>query len=270
MNVRCPHCGRALAIDGAYAGRALSCVFCGGSFTAPRPHAQRILPRRRKKTKPLVITLAVVFVLAMIGWTIQGITGVPPRSSRNTRPRQAVTSVQAPLPAGCVLLKEEESDTPIKTQVVQYLQAPKEWTPEQMRRFLAKRFKEIQKRRGYQYHEKPTNVFLYLYFSRREYQDTTAGWVAMLSFTPGYATASVRVRDELIAVRQQGPQMRFGLTEGQRKKIYRDIVSMEDVFMEDPETVEKAAKAVARKYGLTTEQIHKIGAEGVRNHWPMP
>jgi hypothetical protein len=91
---------------------------------------------------------------------------------------------------------------------------------------------------------------------------------------------------------------KFGLTEAQRRDVYLDILGAEDhAELEadrrypppDPsapsdrwqrraetreqfrkQADEEDRKAIAKRYGLTTEQLAAIGAEGVQQSWPRP
>ena len=91
---------------------------------------------------------------------------------------------------------------------------------------------------------------------------------------------------------------KFGLTEAQRRDVYLDILNAEDhaeleadrrypppdpsassdrwqrraetreQFREQAE--EEDRKAIAKRYGLTTEQLAAIATEGVQKSWPRP
>jgi hypothetical protein len=91
---------------------------------------------------------------------------------------------------------------------------------------------------------------------------------------------------------------RFGLTEAQRRDVYQDILGAEDHaqveadrrypppdpgasgdrwhrYSETREQFRKQAddedkKAIAKRYGLTADQLTAIAEEGVQGNWPRP
>jgi hypothetical protein len=91
---------------------------------------------------------------------------------------------------------------------------------------------------------------------------------------------------------------KFGLTEDKRREVYEDLVRAEDHAQVEadrryppPDTGasdvrwkmhaemrehfrkqvdEEDRKAVAKRYGLSSEQLQAIGAEGVEKSWPRP
>ena len=64
------------------------------------------------------------------------------------------------------------------------------------------------------------------------------------------------------------------LTESERKQAFYDLVEYQDsVDFEDPEYDEKQEEAytvIAKRYGITEDQMYEIGVEGIANNWPMP
>jgi len=69
-------------------------------------------------------------------------------------------------------------------------------------------------------------------------------------------------------------EVKYGLTEEQRKQAYYDLVELQDsVPFEDEEWAEKQEEAyttIAEKYGITEEEMRSIAIEGVEKDWPMP
>lgn len=72
----------------------------------------------------------------------------------------------------------------------------------------------------------------------------------------------------------QEEEVKYGLTEKQRKQAYYDLVELQDsVPFEDEEWAEKQEEAystIAEKYGIKTEEMRSIAIEGVAKDWPMP
>jgi tetratricopeptide (TPR) repeat protein len=69
-------------------------------------------------------------------------------------------------------------------------------------------------------------------------------------------------------------QVKYGLTEQQRKQAFYDMVVLEDkIPIDDPnydEKMDNVEVTIAQKYGITIEQVRAIGIEGVTKGWPMP
>jgi len=69
-------------------------------------------------------------------------------------------------------------------------------------------------------------------------------------------------------------EIKYGLTESERKQVFYDLVLLQDeVPIDDPKYDEKmddADATIAEKYGITIEQVKAIGFEGGINGWPMP
>ena len=68
--------------------------------------------------------------------------------------------------------------------------------------------------------------------------------------------------------------VQFGLTGEQRKQAYYELVALQDdVSYEDSDYDKKIDKTyiiIAKKYGITLEEIKYIGYEGDAKNWPMP
>ncbi|MBA7509689.1 hypothetical protein ES705_01653 [subsurface metagenome] len=69
-------------------------------------------------------------------------------------------------------------------------------------------------------------------------------------------------------------EVKYGLTESERMKAFYDLVELQDsIPIDDPEWAEKNDEAytiIAKNYGITRDQMFKIGIEGITKGWPMP
>lgn len=72
----------------------------------------------------------------------------------------------------------------------------------------------------------------------------------------------------------EGEQIKYGLTEAERKQAFYELVQLQDqIPFDDPDYDEKMDEAysiVAKKYGITRDQAFAIGVEGITKGWPMP
>lgn len=83
---------------------------------------------------------------------------------------------------------------------------------------------------------------------------------------------------------REAPTLRFGLSEDERKKVYREIIAAEKrsdreatakyppaefrkVIEMEQELNRKYKASIAKEYGLTTDQLSKIGIEGLQKKW---
>ena len=72
----------------------------------------------------------------------------------------------------------------------------------------------------------------------------------------------------------EAERTKYGLTEQQRKQAFYELVQLQDqVSFNDTnydEKMNKAISTIAKKYGITKEQMWLIGLEGALNGWPVP
>jgi len=123
----------------------------------------------------------------------------------------------------------------------------------------------------------------------------------MLSFTPGDTEPSMLLKRQQLDHLHDEPEQTFGLSEAERKQIWRESIAAEDRAAKEaeknfplPEATSpgytreavnevldrqmdyenKARKeykqAVARKHKITWDQLKQIEIEGVEKDWPMP
>lgn len=69
--------------------------------------------------------------------------------------------------------------------------------------------------------------------------------------------------------------VKYGLSENQRKQAFYDLVVLQDsIAAEDPpdrsDQMLEAYSVIAKKYGITKDEMMKIGVEGMEKNWPFP
>jgi hypothetical protein len=107
---------------------------------------------------------------------------------------------------------------------------------------------------------------------------TVCAFVTFIGFTLACESQSGEqqetVAEQAEEVETGEEEVKYGLTEEQRKQAYYDLVELQDsVPFEDEEWAEKqeeAYGAIAEKYGITEEEMRSIAIEGVEKDWPMP
>jgi hypothetical protein len=194
------------------------------------------------------------------------------------------------------VVSEKTLDTRIKTQVDQRIWAKDHIKLKYLRALLKHQYKRIEKRGGYEYHNNPTNVFIYIYDSKQRAKSGGTGWVA--ASMKGYRdnVPVIKFHKNLIKLHKQPPTEKFGFTVSKRKRIFKDRATAEDratneamkripvdlskpkqvwsedlkeqVSLEDSLT-EKYYQQVMNKYNITRAQFDSIMVEGVVKHWPL-
>ncbi len=199
------------------------------------------------------------------------------------------------------VVDRDTHDAPTKTQVELNAVVSGTLTELDLKQLLQKLYDEANATRGFKYHGgKPTNVFIYLYTSRDHFKSGMGQWIAMLGKI-GDDRFYTKVRTELISQFDAKPEVKHGLSESKRKEIFRAIVKAEDRAYADAQCmyplpdflkpgysqtkasaqVMKQAEAlntltkkykvdVAKRYGITEEQLRDIAVEATKKNWPIP
>ena len=213
----------------------------------------------------------------------------------------AQTKPDAPMPTYDVV-DQDTYDAPIKTQIVLHAVVSGTLTELGLKQLLQKLYDEAKATRGFKYHGgKPTHVFIYLYTSQDHFESGMGQWIAMLSKIGENSRVDTEVKKEQISQLDAKPEVKHGLPESKRKEIFRAIVTAEDRAyadaqrmypLPDPskpgysqakasEQLKKQAKAlntltdkykseVAKRYGITQEQLSDISVEAFVKDWPFP
>lgn len=193
-------------------------------------------------------------------------------------------------------------DAPIKTQIKLSAVVSGAVTEFDLRQLLQKLYDEANATHGFKYHGgKPTHVAIYIYTSRRHFESGMGQWIAMLTKLGEGAQINIQMKTELIAQGGAQPEVKYGLTEAKRQEVFRAVVMAQDRAeldadrispMPDPskpgysqakakEQIEKWSQVqealrvkyeseVAKRYGITQEQLREIRVEGHVKNWPIP
>jgi len=188
---------------------------------------------------------------------------------------------------GFRLFDERVSDSAIKTEVEQKVVVDGIPTKEGIEKELLYRFRKISSRTGFRYHENPTSIFIYVYGSEEQARAGGWTWVGMIGKSAAQTTVpKVDINEDRFADLSSPPEEKFGFSEEERKEIFHKIVDAEDRARNEanakiPDTkimeqinlqnelAKKYKEQVAKKYGLTDDQLSDIGLEGVIKGWPF-
>ena len=231
------------------------------------------------------IVLAVVVVVAAVG------CGAPAREGVETEPAPRAlvptphdgTAAPAPRPSAASpgheedravatphyqVIGEETYDAPVKTQVVLKILVPGDTSEASLDALLRELYSSVAARRGYKYHNTPTNVFVYAFTSREFAESGMGQWIAMLAKTRSDSEPKVSFNEAQLAQRSATPEAKFGLSEDERKEFFKEIVRVEDET--EGRATDDAKERLAEEYGVTRQQLDEIGVEGVLKDWPFP
>jgi hypothetical protein len=186
------------------------------------------------------------------------------------------------------VVDENIYDKPIKTQIEQHIVVSGIPTKMELEAEILKRYRAALARRGFRYHNPATNIYIYVYGSEEQARAGQGLWVGMLAKSySDKGTPEVLVNEERLAALSATPEERFGLSEGKRKQVFRELAAAEDRATREAEArvphtevmkqielnnelTEKYKGEVARKHGLTPDQLVDIAVEGIKKGWPAP
>jgi hypothetical protein len=167
------------------------------------------------------------------------------------------------------ILKDDVSDTPLKTQVTLDVVLTGATTREQLETLLRSLYNEVSNREGFKYSKRLTHVGIYVYATEAHALSGMGQWIGMISRTGTGAPPDMRIEDELLKHQSDSPTEKFGLTEQKRQEIWQEIVRAEDSASGENDKLQRK-QALAHRYGLTLEQLSEIGTEGSIKNWPFP
>lgn len=184
------------------------------------------------------------------------------------------------------VVDETVYDKPIKTQIEQHLLASGVPTSTQLEAELLRRYRAARERRGFRYHNPPTNIYIYIYGSKEQARARQGLWIGMIARGPLDRSDPKPVIDGgRLSALSTVPEERFGLSEDERRAAFKATVAAEDratneAMEQVPDTeimkqIErerelqtKYKREIARKYGITDSQLTEIAIEGVKKGWP--
>ena len=201
------------------------------------------------------------------------------------------------------VVTEDVNDIPIKTSVFQHivLAADETFTEDTITAALIKAYRAARDRTGFIYHQKPTQVAVYLYLTEQDAEDRSTAWIGMI-ITPTLENAQapipdVDIREVMLKNHLSGDVMQRGLTTAQRKRIFMEsgiaakeaskeaenrypppyTGSLDEYWKVQKQQMEyftllneRKRAALQQKYGITKSVLDDIDREGVENHWPEP
>ncbi|NQS90560.1 hypothetical protein HQ584_12320 [Patescibacteria group bacterium] len=194
----------------------------------------------------LTYGLAMVVFLILVGVT------APPTEQEKERPAVAPTPTveqeKVVVPQYSVL-NEDVYDAPIKTQVTLNILVSGEILEPGLRALLNQLYSSIKTRRGFKYHDSPTNIYIYAFTSKERAESGMGQWVAMLQKSYDDVKSTISINERQIAQLGAESEKRFGLSEEKRKEIWKELILVED----------RARKEAEEQYPLDQTQSLRVG-----------
>ena len=173
-----------------------------------------------------------------------------------------------------VLFREKVDDTRIKTQVMQHIVVTGIPSKNNLRSEIFRRFNLLKNRKGFRYRSVPTHIYIYVYGSREQAESGMGLWVGMLDWNTSYtAQPSVKFNEDFLSALSKPSEIKHGLSENERKKIFKKLATIEDRAFDKgnrrDEFIEKHKGQVTMKYNISRKQLKDIEVEGGLQGWPM-
>lgn len=291
----CPHCGEEIQDEN------VSCPFCGEIpkeklLEKPLVANEKTDSKRNLKTVlKYVIGIGILIVIFLYG------AGVfKPNVKYSPKKQQSKQTIKVNLPS-YVVLDREVYDAPVKTSVNLEILVSDEISESSLRFLLNKLYSETKAEKGFKYHDSPTSIGIYAFTSRERAESGMGQWIAMILKNHNDLKPTISINERQIAQLNAKSEEKFGLSESQRKQIWTERVKAEDrarIEAEEkfplpdpskPDYSQSTAKKqlekqvdlmdnltkkyineLAKKNGLTLEQLEVIAVEAFEKDWPFP
>ena len=147
------------------------------------------------------------------------------------------------------VLNEDVYDAPIKTQVTLKLLVSGDISEPGLRTLLNQLYSSTKARKGFKYHDSPTNIYIYAFTSKERAESGMGQWIAMLQKNYDDVEPTISINERQITQLGAKPEERFGLSEEKRKEIWKEHVLVED----------RARKEAEEQYPLDPTQSLRVG-----------
>jgi len=236
----CKECGKDIST------KAKTCPNCGASV---------------KKSHGFLKFLGIIILLFILWGLIKNLAeedSAENRTNRFSPPRKETTKKEGQKPAvrrekvimpNYSVLNENVYDIPLKTQVELNILVSGEISETGLRALLNQLYSSTKARKGFKYHDSPTNIYIYAFTSKERYESGMGQWIAMLQKSYGDVSSKISVNERQIAQLGAEPEEKFGLSETTRRQIWSEIVKAED----------RATKEAEERYPLDPTQSLRVG-----------
>lgn len=236
----CKECGKDIST------KAKTCPNCGASV---------------KKSHGFLKFLGIIILLFILWGLIKNLAeedSAENRTNRFSPPRKETTKKEGQKPAvrrekvimpNYSVLNENVYDIPLKTQVELNILVSGEISETGLKALLNKLYSSTKAKKGFKYHNSPTNIYIYAFTSKERAESGMGQWIAMLQKSYGDVSPKISINERQIAQLGAEPEEKFGLSEATRKQIWSEIVKAED----------RATKEAEERYPLDPTQSLRVG-----------
>jgi hypothetical protein len=185
-----------------------------------------------KQTDPLQvaeIAAAIVLMSNDLGPSVQQIKEGP-----TVAPTPTVEQEKVVVPK-YTILGEDVYDAPIKTQVTLNVLVSGEMSEPALAVLLNQLYSSTRARRGFKYHDSPTNIYIYAFTSKERAESGMGQWIAMLQKSYDDVKPTISINQRQITQLGAKPEEGFGLSEERRREIWKELVLVEDRAREEAE-----------------------------------
>lgn len=200
-------------------------------------------------------------------------------------------------PLTYTIAKEETLDVPAKAEAVYHIVVQGKPTRASLEELLNRVYRELASRKS-TFHGKLTHVAVFAYETEAHATAGMAQWLGMIIRIGASGPVKLEIRDDRLAGLGALTEVRFGLSEEQRKAVWTEQVqasnraireamakypdppagaSRDEVRMalrrqsEYRRSLVKAADAaITKRYKLSADQLLKISVEAHEKNWPSP
>lgn len=170
--------------------------------------------------------------IALIMLFCYGVVSQNPGQQKNSevnKPEQEksndkITKKKVVIPQYSVL-DEEVYDAPVKTQVTLNVLVSGNISEPGLRALLNQLYNTAKDKKDFEYHDSPTNIYIYAFTSREKAESGMGQWIAMLDKSYDDKSPAISINELQIAELTAKAEERFGLSEKKRKEIYKEAIS---------------------------------------------
>ncbi len=193
------------------------------------------------------------------------------------------------------ILKETIYDKPIKTQVqLDVLLTSKNINEYEVRTLLNYLYEKTKYRKGFEYHNNPTNIYIYVYDSKEKAKAEMGQWIGMVAKGYDEEFPEIRISEKQLKSLTILPEEKFGLSNKQRIDIWNELIKAEDraeieaekrypldsadLTREDMKNNSKYFNSllkqyeieIAKEYNVELAITDSISIEGLKKGWAFP
>jgi hypothetical protein len=193
------------------------------------------------------------------------------------------------------ILKEIIYDKPIKTQVhLDVLLRSENISEYEVRTLLNFLYEKTKYRKGFEYHDNPTNIYIYVYGSKEKAKAEMGQWIGMVAKGYDEEFPEIRISEKQLKSLTILPEEKFGLSNKQRIDIWNKLIKAEDraeieaekrypidnanLTREDIKNnskyfnslLKQYEKEIAKEFNIELAIEDSITIEGIKKGWSFP